>query len=106
MAVSELVTAGIVLVGGLLVAWILSIRFHSESRTLESAVRIPLNATWVLIGLFTILGGYYKAGALVFIAGLYFLISNMRRIRNSDVKMNPDGWRQKAGNWTPHNRSE
>jgi len=102
---SELIVAGVIMVVSLLVAWILSIRYHSESRTLESAVRLPLNLTWMLAAAFTIAGGYYKTGAVLMVVGAYFFFSNSRRVRNGEISVSPSGWRQRAANWNPVNRS-
>ena len=93
-----------IVAGGLLVGWLLSRRFHDESRTLESLARIPLNLAWILAAAYTIAGGYYVTGAVLLILWSYFFFSNTKRVREGDVEMSPGGWRRKAGNWTPYNR--
>ena len=102
---SEFAIVGTLLVGGTIAGILLSRMFYSESRVLESAFRIPFNITWMLVGGFMILGGYYAGGAIVLIIGTYFAASNARRIHNSDVTSSPGGWRKRAANWNPGNRS-
>lgn len=102
---SELIVAGVISVVSLVIAWFLSIRYHSQSRTLESAVRIPFNLAWILAAGFTIAGGYYKTGAALMILWGYFFFSNAHRVRNGDISASPSGWRQKAANWNPVSRS-
>lgn len=102
---SELIAAGAIVIVSLAIAWVLSIRYHSQSRTLESAIRMPLNLTWMAAAAFTIAGGYYKTGAALMVLGAYFFFSNAHRVRNGDISASPSGWRQKAANWNPVNRS-
>ncbi|SDL09033.1 hypothetical protein [Natronorubrum texcoconense] len=103
---SELAVVGAIVAVGLLGGWILSIRYHSESRQLESIARIPFNLVWILAGIFSILGGYTITGVIVLVLWSYFFFSNARRARNGDIQMNSGGWRQRAGNWNPYNRSD
>lgn len=102
---SELAIVGALAVASLLGAWLLSLRYHNESRALESAVRIPFNLAWMLSGFFVMLGGYYKTGAFLLLAWGYFFFSNARRVREGEISTTPGGWRQKAANWDPSNRS-
>lgn len=101
---TELAAVGAIVVGGLLVGWLLSVRYHSESRALESIARIPFNLAWILAGIFSIIGGYTITGVVVLVLWSYFFFSNARRARESDLSMSPGGWRQRAGNWNPYNR--
>lgn len=103
---SELAIVGAVAVASIIVSWILSIRYHSESRTLESAVRIPFNLAWILAGFYTLLGGYYKTGAALLILWGYFFFSNARRVREGEIETSPRGWRRRAANWDPSSRSD
>lgn len=105
VAMSEVIVVGAIMVVSLVIAWILSIRYHSQSRTLESAVRIPLNLTWMLAAAFTIIGGYYKTGAALMIVGAYFFFSNAHRVRNGDISASPSSWRQRVANWNPVDHS-
>ncbi|USZ73790.1 hypothetical protein [Natronosalvus halobius] len=102
---SEMAVAGVIIFGGLALGLLLSRHFYSESRCLESMVRIPMNLTWVLIGSFMIIGGYTVAGVMVLAAGSYFAFSNARRIDESDLREETGGWRKRAANWSPVNRS-
>lgn len=103
---SEFAIVGTLLVGGTIAGILLSRLFFSESRVLESAFRIPFNVTWMLVGAFMILGGYYAGGAIVLILGTYFAAANTRRIRQSDMTASPGGWRKRVANWTPAGRSD
>ncbi|OLZ39070.1 hypothetical protein A6E15_19085 [Natrinema saccharevitans] len=102
---SELAVVGVVSVGSLLIAWMLSVRYQNESRALESAVRIPFNLAWMLAAFFMILGGYWKSGAFLLSLWGYFFFSNAKRVREDDLTSSPSGWRQKAANWSPYDRS-
>ncbi|ELY68827.1 hypothetical protein [Natrinema versiforme] len=103
---SEVAIVGAVAVGSILLAWLLSLRYHNESRQIESAVRIPFNLAWILSGFFVLLGGYYKTGAALLILWGYFFFSNARRVREGEIDASPGGWRKRAGNWNPYNRSD
>ncbi|WP_440767507.1 hypothetical protein [Natronorubrum sp. DTA7] len=103
---SEIATTGAIVVVGLLVGWLLSVKFHGESRTLESVARIPFNIAWIAVAVFTILGGYYRAGAALLVLWSYFFFSNARRVREGDIEMSPGGWRRRVGNWNPYDRSD
>ena len=103
---NELALMSGLIVGGLAVGWLLSIRYHSESRTLESIVRIPFNLAWILAGVFSIIGGYYRTGLALLVLWSYFFFSNAKRVREGDLEMSSGGWRQKAGNWNPTKRSD
>lgn len=102
---SEVATVGAVFFASILIAWLLSHRYHNESRTIESAVRIPFNLAWILTGIFVLLGGYYKTGAALLILWGYFFFSNARRVREGEIDASPSGWRKRAGNWNPYKRS-
>lgn len=102
---SEIAAMGLFLIASLAVGWLLSRKFHSESRALESLIRIPVNLAWILAGLFTILGGFYATGALILILWSYFFFSNTRRVREGELSMKPGGWRRRVANWNPYNRS-
>lgn len=102
---SELIVVGIISVVSLVIAWVLSVRYHSQSRAIESAVRIPFNLAWFLAGFFTALGGYHKTGAALMAISGYFFLSNSRRVREGEIKASPSNWRRKAANWKPYNRS-
>lgn len=103
---SEMAAVGVTIVGGLLVGWLLSRRYHSESRTLESIARIPFNLAWILAGAFAIIGGYRTTGLVILILWSYFFFSNTKRVREGDIDVSPSGWRRRAGNWNPYDRSD
>lgn len=102
---SEMAVAGGVILAGLGVGWLLSRRYHNQSRALESIARIPFNLAWILAGIFAIVGGYRNTGFLILAVWGYFFFSNTRRVRNGDLEMSSGGWRKRVGNWNPYGRS-
>lgn len=98
---SELTIVAGVIAAGLAVGWLLSVRFHSESRTLESAIRLLFNLMWLLAAAFMVVGGYYTAGAVLIVLWSYFAFSNARRVREGTS----GSWRDRAANWRPGSRS-
>ncbi|APX00195.1 hypothetical protein CHINAEXTREME_20500 (plasmid) [Halobiforma lacisalsi AJ5] len=101
-----MIAAIVLIVAGVVGGYFLSLRFHDQSRTLESIARIPFNLLWILAGVFSIVGGYYVTGVAILALWSYFLFSNTRRVRNGDLNASPGGWRRRVANWTPYNRSK
>ena len=102
---SEIAIVGVTVLAALGLGWLLSFKFHDGSRTVESIARIPFNIAWIAVGVFTILGGYYRTGRAIVALWSYFFFSNARRVRNGDLEMNPGGWRHRVANWNPYDRS-
>lgn len=87
-----MIEALVVIAGGFLVGFYLSVQYSDHATALQSAVQLLIATVWVAAAVVTIYTGFYIGGAALLAAFSYFWFSNYREVRDSDLRKKTSGW--------------